>query len=133
MGKVAYTLKLPLTSLIHPTFHGSQLRTAYDVPNKPTDLPTQLNNDLELMVQPEALLGVRMNTGSPTMEKEVLIQWLGLAESEATWEDFEKMQQQFPLFHLEDKVKVWEGGIDKPPVTQVHSRRNRKPKSSPTN
>lgn len=30
--------------------------------------------------------------------------------------------EQFLDFHLEDNVKVWVDGIDKPPLTQVYRR-----------
>ena len=40
---------------------------------------------------------------------EVLIKWQGL-RNEATREDYQNIYTQFPSFHLEDKVVLWEGG-----------------------
>lgn len=127
VGKVAYTLELPPTARIHPTVHVSQLRPAHGTPNVPSEIPSQLDADLQLTVYPELLKGVRRKKGSPTNEREVLVQWQGLSEAEATWEYMELMQQQFPEFDLGDKVKVWDAGIDKPPVLHVYTRRPKQP------
>ena len=53
----------------------------------------------------------------------MLIQWQGLPEFEATWEEFQMIQQQFPDFHLEDKVKVWVGGNVRHELRFTYSRR----------
>ncbi|KAL4564788.1 hypothetical protein LXL04_028859 [Taraxacum kok-saghyz] len=84
IGKVAYKLELPEGSLIRPVFHVSQLRTATGSWGKTTPLPPQLNAELELLVQPESIRGLRFRKGSSTSELEVLIQWQGLHEDEAT-------------------------------------------------
>ncbi|GKB56694.1 hypothetical protein Tco_0912880 [Tanacetum coccineum] len=49
---------------------------------------------------------------SSARNREVLIRWKILPGYEATWELFYHVQQQFPNFHLEDKVGFWEGGTD---------------------
>ena len=41
---------------------------------------------------------------------EVLIKWHGLPDYEATWEELSMVAMQFPDFHLEDKVSLWERG-----------------------
>ena len=41
-----------------------------------------------------------------------MIQWFGLSVSEATWEDMERLQLDFPTFNLEEKVNFNGGGID---------------------
>ena len=75
------------------------------------------------MVEPEELLGVRSKAQGQPGEVEVLLKWKSLPEYEATWEDFHLIQQQFPDFHLEDKVKVWPGGNVRPQVRFTYSRR----------
>ena len=60
---------------------------------------------------------------------EVLIHWQNLPGQEATWEEFTKLNSNFPSFHLEDKVKVWVGGNaknwDRPPITTTYARRRK--------
>ncbi|KAL6526448.1 hypothetical protein OROGR_015538 [Orobanche gracilis] len=63
--------------------------------------------------------------GSKEGDKEVLIQWEGMTDSDNTWEDYQKMLQLFPEFHLEEKAKIWAGGIDKDPPFLVYSRKKK--------
>ncbi|KAA0032457.1 microtubule-associated protein 70-1 [Cucumis melo var. makuwa] len=37
---------------------------------------------------------------------DVLIKWKGLSRNEATWEDYDEIQQRFPKFHLKDKGEM---------------------------
>ena len=123
VGAVTYRLALPETTLIHPVFHVSQLRRAIG-PAQPADaLPAELTDELELIVEPERLLGIRSKSVGQAGEIEVLIKWRGLVEFEASWEDFDVIHEQFPDFHLEDKVEVWRGSIVRPPVQATYRRR----------
>ena len=81
IGAVAYKLKLPPGSLVHPIFHVSLLKKclAPNVVSQP--LPTGLADDWELRVQPSKVLAVRRN---PNGELEVLIQWEGMPEFESS-------------------------------------------------
>ena len=71
---------------------------------KPQPLPPMLTDGLELWVELLAVNAVRKH---PTGTTEVLIQWKDLPDFEATWELVVVMKQQFPAFHLEDKVAFW--------------------------
>lgn len=84
IGHVAYELRLPPSSKLHPVFHVSQLRRAIRlIPASPT-ISEQLNTELELVVEPEQLLGER--SGSDQTENlEALIKWKKLPDYEATW------------------------------------------------
>ncbi|KAL5570094.1 hypothetical protein UlMin_026669 [Ulmus minor] len=121
--KVAYKLDLPPTTKIHPVFHVSQLRAALGMSSFSPTIPPQFTPELELVVEPEKLLGVRPKVNGQPGEVEVLLQWKSLPEFEATWEDFHLLQQQFPNFHLEDKVKVWADGNVRPQVRFTYARR----------
>ena len=56
-------------------------------------------------MEPKQLLGLCQGEKAHGTS-EVLIKWKGLPEFEATWEGYEAIRNQFPLFHLEDKVRV---------------------------
>ncbi|XP_074346704.1 uncharacterized protein LOC141685510 [Apium graveolens] len=110
VGVVAYQLELPKDSRIHPVFHVSQLKRAVgQVPANPT-IPTQLTEELELLVEPEEVLEVRQVKQGSNLKLEVLIQLKGLPKFEAPWEEVERAKLQFPDFHLEDKVNLWGQG-----------------------
>ncbi|TYK17995.1 putative F-box/LRR-repeat protein 9 [Cucumis melo var. makuwa] len=57
---------------------------------------------------------------------EWLIKWKGLPESEAIWESVYLMNQQFPMFHLEDKVNLEPRGIVRPPIVHMYKRMSKK-------
>ncbi|KAI0519445.1 hypothetical protein KFK09_006893 [Dendrobium nobile] len=107
IGEVAYRLRLPPTARIHPVFHVSQLRKVVGEHAVSPELPSTLSEDMEVTHEPLAVEGVRINEKG---EKEVKIRWSGLPDYEATWEPLERIAVQFPAFHLEDKVVLWEGG-----------------------
>ncbi|KAA0065905.1 transposon Tf2-1 polyprotein isoform X1 [Cucumis melo var. makuwa] len=78
----------------------------------------------EWMTQPEEVYGYRKNL--KTMDWEVLISWKGLPPHEATWEVCDDFKQQFPDFHLEDKVDLEEESSVKPPMLFTYNRRNKR-------
>lgn len=123
VGKVAYHLDLPPTAAIHPIFHVSQLRAAVGAAHSSPTIPPTLTTDLELIVQPESVLQVRQQP--PDHEAEVLIRWKNLPAFEDTWEKFSTILDQFPDFNLEDKVKSFEGSIDRAshPIHYTYVRR----------
>ena len=66
-----------------------------------------------------------------SVEQEVLIKWKNLPEFEATWELFSVIEEQFPCFHLEDKVQLLVGGIHKPPIRYTYMRRDQRRERKP--
>ena len=57
---------------------------------------------------------------------DVLVQWKGLSQHEATWELYENLKQRFSDFHLEDKVNLEKESNDRPPILYQYSRRGNK-------
>lgn len=57
------------------------------------------------------MLGVRNAKGGKSALVDVLIKWKHLPTFEATWEEFQALDQRFPSFHLEDKVSLWTEGL----------------------
>ncbi|GJU14254.1 ty3-gypsy retrotransposon protein [Tanacetum coccineum] len=108
IGKLAYKLKLPDTASIHPVFHVAQLKKATGDNKAIPKFPAGLNEELEVVLQPEAVLGVRLSREKKN-GREVLIRWKNLPLYDASWEQVDYIEQQFPEFHLEDKVLIWEG------------------------
>ncbi|KAA0054183.1 Transposon Ty3-G Gag-Pol polyprotein [Cucumis melo var. makuwa] len=102
IGEVAYRLNLPPGAIIHNVFHVSQLKLKLGNSHQVQHVPPALTEEFELQVEPEAVLGIRWNTEIGA--NEWLIKWKGLPDSEATWESVYAMNQQYPSFHLEDKV-----------------------------
>ena len=101
IGKVAYKLELPASTLIHPVFHVSQLKK--HIGNHITQgTPPMIPKTATL--QPRTVLDRRMVKLHNQAHTQVLILWEGLASTEATWENLEEIQRRFPLFNLEDKL-----------------------------
>ncbi|CAI9301146.1 unnamed protein product [Lactuca saligna] len=65
------------------------------------------------------LKGMKVKKNSNKNEMEWLVQWPRFPEAEATWEEFKKMKLRVLDVHLEDKVKVWDAGIDKPQAFEM--------------
>ena len=78
-----------------------------------------------MIVEPSAVLGVRSGAGRDMQGAEVLIQRKGLPPLEATWEPYSVIQQQFPFFHLEDKVKVGRGSNVRLSIHLTYQRRSK--------
>ncbi|CAJ2644785.1 unnamed protein product [Trifolium pratense] len=111
VGKVAYKLKLPDHAKIHPGFHVSQLKPFKGVPQqqyKPLPLTMSDNGP---MIQPVEILQVRTIMKGTQRIHQVLVQWDQYDIAEATWEDIDDLQKNFPLYNLEDKVVFKGDGI----------------------
>lgn len=122
---VAYKLKLPEDSRVHLVFHVSLLQKSVAGEQIGQPLPPCVIEEWELQAQPEDILAVR---GQSRKDLELFVKWKGLAECENSWEPFEKMKEEFPELHLEDKVFLKGEGIDEntgegePKVTKVYER-----------
>ncbi|PNX92424.1 retrotransposon-related protein [Trifolium pratense] len=112
IGAVAYKLKLPEGSRVHPVFHVSLLKKAVGNYHNDEDLP-ELMEELPDLCEPETILAVRKITQQGDEVKQVLVHWKGKTAEEATWEDELMIRSQFPKFALEDKVNIEGGGIDR--------------------
>jgi hypothetical protein len=115
VGPVAYKLKLPEGSRVHPVFHVSLLKKVVGNYQVEAVLPELLDEPIEVY-SPEAVLASRKVKHQNEEIKQVLIHWQGRPAEEATWEDEVMIRSQFPNFSLEDKANVEGGGIDR---TQV--------------
>lgn len=112
IGAVAYKLKLPEGSRVHPVFHVSLLKKAVGNYQEDTELPDLLEEHVEVY-EPEAVLATRNVKQHGEEVKQLLIHWKGKTMEEATWEEELMLRSQFPKFDLEDKVHFDGGGIDR--------------------
>lgn len=108
ISPVAYKLLLPTTSQVHPVFHIPLLKKCVSSKVVAQPLPVALTADCELQAQPAEVLSTKTNNKG---ELEVLIKWQDLPDFENSWEVAADIQQQFPSFHLEDKVDFEGGGV----------------------
>ena len=110
IGKVAYRLKLPEGSKIHPVFHVSLLKLVLGQGAEVNPLPAIFAETGEFIVEPAELLDTRYNAEGYL---EGLVQWKGLPSHENTWVILKELMAQFPAFQLGDKLHFEGGGIDK--------------------
>uniref|UniRef100_A0A151UGY2 Chromo domain-containing protein n=1 Tax=Cajanus cajan TaxID=3821 RepID=A0A151UGY2_CAJCA len=96
IGKVAYKLLLPETAKIHPVFHISQLKLCKGHHSQSyVPLPIT-SNDAQLVLQPAAILQSRVIIKGTKHVQQHLIQWEGLDNTQATWEDHTALESAFP-------------------------------------
>jgi hypothetical protein len=96
IGSVAYKLKLPDDSLIHPVFHVSQLKQ-FVPDNKPmcSQLPTAAQLDIADFI-PSEVLDRRMVKKRNAAVVQNLACWGSLPAALATWEDADVVRTRFP-------------------------------------
>lgn len=116
---IAYKLDLPAHSRIHLVFHVSFFKCVVQPTISIQPLPSTLTEDLILDVYPKALLDVRTSKAD---DMEVLIKW-HLPSIENSWKATTAINTEFPVFPLEDKVKLHGWGIEKF-RRKVYVRRN---------
>lgn len=96
VGSVAYTLKLPEGSRVHPTFHVSLLKRCSD----PSIVPVHLPEDFGVSsgIKEPSLLDRRIVQKRGRAVTEVLVRWLGETAEDATWELWQDVQRKYPEF-----------------------------------
>ena len=113
VGKVAYRLELPESSRIHPVIHVSQLKKVIGSNVQvQQDLPTPEAS----MQVPFKVLQRRLRRKGSSAVSQVLVQWTGLTEDLATWEDAEVLRQHFPAAPAWGQAVSQEGGIVSDPT-----------------
>ena len=79
----------------------------------------------------DQVLGVRQSPNINPPVSEVLIEWKGLPQFEASWESLDTIKEHFPGFHLKDKVSCIGGrgrGVvnDRLPICYVYPRKGKR-------
>ncbi|KAL4361032.1 hypothetical protein GQ457_04G005470 [Hibiscus cannabinus] len=97
VGKVAYKLKLPDNSKVHPVFHVSQLKKQIGSEPVQSELPV-VDADGSISKEPMRILDRRMVKMGNMVVTEVLVEWSNSFPEDATWEIYHMLKQQFPQF-----------------------------------
>lgn len=109
IGPVAYRLRLPEGSRIHNVFHVSLLREFIaDSKDEHVPLPPEFCGGRPI-TQPSAIMDSRAVWHDGKAVDEVLVSWSDA--SPLSWEPAERVRQQFPALHLEDKVSFIRGEL----------------------
>ncbi|XP_019244393.1 PREDICTED: uncharacterized protein LOC109224260 [Nicotiana attenuata] len=98
IGKVAYELKLPQNSKIHPIFHVSQLKKKVGDKTFVAQDPPFCTEEGPIRIEPLAILDRRMVKKGNRAVTKVLVQWTNLSPEEVTREDYSFLKSQFPNF-----------------------------------
>ena len=89
---------LPISSKVHPIFHVSLLKRKLGDKVTPTLPLPETNEKGHWRVEPVAVLNRRMVKKRNAAAIQWLIHWWGTDPAEATWEDAEEIEKQFPTF-----------------------------------
>nr|KYP38490.1 Retrotransposable element Tf2 [Cajanus cajan] len=113
IGAVAYRLKLPPESRIHPVFHVSLLKKAIGDYKLETNIPSALEDERAELLEPETVLASRSLLKGRERTNQWLVKWRDKAVEEASWEDELTLRSQFPELSLKDKTNFIGGSNDK--------------------
>lgn len=106
VGKVAYRLKLPEGSQIHPVFHVSQLKKSLSKGRQVSPKLPLVSGGGKLRIEPIAILDRRLVKRRNEPIVQLLVRWSNLSDEEARWEDADTIRVQFPEFNLGDKANL---------------------------
>ncbi|KAH0750729.1 hypothetical protein KY290_029961 [Solanum tuberosum] len=122
-----------LKHLRYIIFHFWLLRPARGCSDIASPPPLPLSGELEFIVEPENFLSNRWvkESGVPTLE--LLIEWCHHLVKEASWEDYDFLGVQFPLFFLENKASFQGGCTDTNPPLKTYFRTKYRQKNKELN
>lgn len=108
IGFVAYRLRLPPDSQVHPVFHSSLLRAHHGPPPLSTDTWPLGTLTQQPIRRPLCFLDSKMDDSTDPPTQMVLTQWVGEPPEDTTWEPWPSLCKSY---HLKDKVDFGGGGI----------------------
>lgn len=121
---MAYKLALLADRLIHAVFHVSQLKRVLGPHPNATALPSQINDDLELVYAPDEILGCQSPTCGGQEVNKILVLWKHFPKSNVTWENYHTINSRFIEYNFEDKV-VLQGEVNVMQLNgSIRGRRN---------
>ncbi|XP_070664454.1 uncharacterized protein [Malus domestica] len=96
VGHVAYKLKLPDSSKLHPVFHVSCLKKHLGSQHSPTTPLPIITEKGILQDIPIAILDRRLVKKGNAAITEVFVQWQNHTPEDATWEPYPDLKSKFP-------------------------------------
>ncbi|CDP11414.1 unnamed protein product [Coffea canephora] len=109
VGELAYRLKLPADSKIHPVFHVSLLKKKVGDQTTPVLQLPKVDGRGHLRVEPVVVLDQRTVKRKNAAAVQWLIHWWGTDPAEATWEFAEAIRKQRVPDYKEDVFQLEEG------------------------
>ncbi len=98
VGPVAYRLRLPSGSKIHPVFHVSELKQGGQRQEQLSAEDPTAGQEGEVMAQPEQILERRLTPRGNRAVTQVLVKRSNLRPEAATWEDYWELKKRYPGF-----------------------------------
>ncbi len=98
VGPVAYKLRLPEGSRIHPVFHVSQLKPGIRDQTQLSCEEPLVGEDDQLLAEPERILERRLTPRGDHGVAQVLVKRTNMGLGNATWEDYWDLKARFPGF-----------------------------------
>jgi hypothetical protein len=108
IGQVAYKLDLPAASKVHPVFHVSQLKPCV---GPGVEVSSTLPPTSSLFQVYVGILQQRVLQRGHRTIVQGLVQWSGAPAEQATWEDLDVLNQQFPQAPAWGQAGIQAGGI----------------------
>jgi hypothetical protein len=116
-----------MESKVHLDFHVSLLKRKVGDPTNTTPTMPPFSEEGGPMIQSLKILKYRWVKNGEKFVSKALVQWQHLSPEDATWEEIDQLQQQFPQLNLEDKVplqgEVIDGDPRKNPRRTAHQAR----------
>lgn len=95
VGKVAYRLRIPPESKIHPVFHISSLKKKLRSTIELQPRLALVNIDGSFFPEPEKILDRRIRQHGRRALTEILVKWVKMGEEDATWEKIRDFRDKF--------------------------------------
>ncbi|XP_074365842.1 uncharacterized protein LOC141706867 [Apium graveolens] len=115
VGAVAYTLQLPPSSKIHPTFHVSLLKRNFGPPPEVMDNTLPITYDTQSIAEikvPSRVVEVRSVKKKNVAKIHCLIEWKNTHVEEGTWKSAVSIMKKFPAFDPWGQGSLDGGSID---------------------
>lgn len=106
VSSVAYSLQLPLESMIYLEFHIALLKPYQgDPPNRIINPLPPLATESHPVIYPSKIVAYRIIKQKGRTVRQVLVEWVGLPREHRSWEDFDSIQRLIMNdSNLEDKI-----------------------------